>query len=417
MSVARIPTNPDVVVIGAGTAGLSAAKALKAKGYSVLVLEAASFVGGRCYTDHTRFSVPFDVGGSWLHSAAINPLARIAEDQNVIFHKSDWDPRWVCRNNEIFNDEQLKEYTDASYAMWDVVSTKGASDPALSIADTLPEGRYKDLIKHHIAPYLGADAEICSANDLFQFAKADGDWLLEGGLGSFVERLHADIDVMLDCSVSKIDLNGPSVKIETVKGTLTARHVVLTVSTGVLAKEGIEFDPPLPKWKLDAIHQLPMGLLNKVGIEFTSEFREATQGDSISYHVGDDAFCSIDFGFYNSQLAISFVAGRCAAELEKDGPNAATAFSIDGLKKVFGNNITKQIKSTFETTWLNTPTTWGSYSYAKPGTTDARKVLAKTLADRLFFAGEATMPHAQATVHGAYLSGLEVADRISKSRS
>lgn len=79
--------NPDVVVIGSGVSGLSTAKSLKDIGYSVIVLEAASHIGGRCVTDNSIFDIPFDLGGSWLHSADINPLARIAEQKNFKLHK------------------------------------------------------------------------------------------------------------------------------------------------------------------------------------------------------------------------------------------------------------------------------------------------------------------------------------------
>ena len=73
-------SSPDVVIVGAGTAGLSAAKTLKKFGYSVVVLEAAAFVGGRCITDNSTFKIPFDVGGSWLHSAGSEPSCRAYSD-------------------------------------------------------------------------------------------------------------------------------------------------------------------------------------------------------------------------------------------------------------------------------------------------------------------------------------------------
>ena len=95
----NLPTsNPDVVIVGAGIAGLSAAKTLKKFGYSVVVLEAEAFIGGRCFTDNSTFKVPFDVGGSWLHSAKINPLARLAEKNGVRLHKKNWDWTWVHSN-------------------------------------------------------------------------------------------------------------------------------------------------------------------------------------------------------------------------------------------------------------------------------------------------------------------------------
>ena len=85
--MALTPLNSDVVVIGAGTSGLSAAKSLKDIGYSVIVIEAANHIGGRCVTDNSIFDIPFDIGGSWLHSAVTNPLAEIAVQNNFKLHK------------------------------------------------------------------------------------------------------------------------------------------------------------------------------------------------------------------------------------------------------------------------------------------------------------------------------------------
>ena len=96
-----------------------------------------------------------------------------------------------------------------------------------------------------------------------------------------------------------------------------------------------------------------------------------------------------------------------------DGTGAATSFCSEALKSIFGNDITKFINKTTETAWKSNINSYGSYSYALPGGFGARKILAETLNDRLFFAGEATMSNSQATVHGAYLSGIEVAAKIS----
>ena len=152
--------------------------------------------------------------------------------------------------------------------------------------------------------------------------------------------------------------------------------------------------------------------MNKIGLEFDTSWQGAQQGQVANYLVNDSDFCTINFGFYNTNLAVGFVAGRFAEQLENEGVGAATNFCLEGLKAIFGNNVTKYIHKTTETAWKGNLYTLGSYSYALPGSADARLLLSKTLADRLFFAGEATMLNAQATVHGAYLSGIEVAEKI-----
>ena len=405
-------SNQDVVIVGAGTAGLSAAKTLKKFGYSVIVLEAEAFVGGRCRTDNSTFKIPFDVGGSWLHSAKINPLARLAEKHGVCLHKENWDWTWIYSNGALLSPPQVKEYSKYHTSMWQEINKAGAEDIDQSVEKTLPNSPWKKLVKNLIAPMLGADPDVVSSADVYQYADAKGDWLLAGGLGAFIKNLHSDVDVVINCPVSKIDYSGDGVKVESSAGSINAKYVILTVSTGVLAAEHIKFIPQLPKWKLEAINLLPTGLLNKIGLEFDTSWQGAQQGQVANYLVNDSDFCTINFGFYNTNLAVGFVAGRLAEQLENEGVGAATNFCLEGLKAIFGNNVTKYIHKTTETAWKGNLYTLGSYSYALPGSADARLLLSKTLADRLFFAGEATMLNAQATVHGAYLSGIEVAEKI-----
>ncbi|MBT4285582.1 MAG: NAD(P)-binding protein [Rhodobacteraceae bacterium] len=405
-------SNQDVVIVGAGTAGLSAAKTLKKFGYSVIVLEAEAFVGGRCRTDNSTFKIPFDVGGSWLHSAKINPLARLAEKHGVCLHKENWDWTWIYSNGALLSPPQVKEYSKYHTSMWQEINKAGAEDIDQSVEKTLPNSPWKKLVKNLIAPMLGTDPDVVSSADVYQYADAKGDWLLAGGLGAFIKNLHSDVDVVINCPVSKIDYSGDGVKVESSAGSINAKYVILTVSTGVLAAEHIKFIPQLPKWKLEAINLLPTGLLNKIGLEFDTSWQGAQQGQVANYLVNDSDFCTINFGFYNTNLAVGFVAGRFAEQLENEGVGAATNFCLEGLKAIFGNNVTKYIHKTTETAWKGNLYTLGSYSYALPGSADARLLLSKTLADRLFFAGEATMLNAQATVHGAYLSGIEVAEKI-----
>lgn len=410
-----LPSNPDVIVVGAGAAGLSAAKALQARGVNVIVLEADDHVGGRCITDATTFSTPFDRGGSWLHSAPINPLARLAENAGEDLHKAPWDWSWVHTPDGPLDAADLPTYSRYHEAMWDSIKKAGKGSPDMSVASTLPASPWQDSAKHWVAQMQGGDADVVSATDVSRYADADGDWLVAGGLGAFVRRLHGDVPVRLNCPVTKIDYSGVGVRVTTPDGVVQAKRLILTVSTGVLAAEKIEFTPALPPEKHAAVHQLPMGLLNKVGFEFDPTWAGAHQGQMADFGAGGDAFCTILFGFFDTSLTVGFLAGRCGDQIEAEGPGAATDFCMQGLRAIFGEGIEKHILRTDETAWRGNPYTLGSYSYAKPLGADARAILAAPLDDRVFFAGEATMPDAYATVHGAWRSGVIAADAVEFS--
>lgn len=409
------PQNPDVVVVGAGTAGLSAARALRQAGLVTLVVEASDHIGGRCFTDMDTFSVPFDTGCSWLHSAPINPLARLAEAKGIALHKAPFVNTRVLINGSELSATDTEAYDAYQDAIWRAANHVGGTEDT-DILGTLPDFPHKETAKHIVAQMMSADADLTSTGDVFNYADARGDWLVGGGLGEFVRGLHSDVPVRLNCPVSHIDYSDSRVRVETSDGIIEAAHVVLTVSTGALAAHHIRFTPDLPQRKSDAVASLPLGLLNKIGIEFDPQWREAVEGEMMDYQSADGEFCSILFGFFGSNLAVGFVAGRFADALERDGPDTAVEYCRDALKGFFGTGIEKSIRKMHQTTWRNDPFALGSYSYAQPGQAHQRAVLAESIADRVFFAGEATMPDAFATVHGAYLSGQRAAREIFAAR-
>ncbi len=411
--VTACPTHIDAVVVGAGIAGLSAAAALRQAGINTLVLEAADRIGGRCVTDRTPFSIPFDRGGSWLHSAPINPLARLAEQSGATLHKRPWTRSWVHALGQDLPDKHVDSFRTYETDMWKAINAAGAQVTDCTPKSAMPETRWASTAVHLIPQMLAGDADVTSARDTYNYTDAPGDWLVEGGLGTFIAGLHKEVAVQKNCPVTKIDYSGDHVQITTPQGVLGADHVILTVSTGVLAAETIEFTPPLPPSITTAVDMLPCGLLNKIGIEFDPAWAKATQGQMADYHSSEAEFCSLLFGICNSPLAVGFVAGRFADALENQGAGAATDYCLEGLRATFGTNVVKYVLRTNETAWRSDANALGAYSYAKPGGTDARRTLAEPLENRLFFAGEATMTDSYSTVHGAFLSGKRAADQVS----
>lgn len=353
-----------------------------------------------------------------MHSANINPLARHAEATGTVLHKTEWRvTRAHCLGRTVAADE-FDDYRVYADGMWDTVFDAASCTEDKTVEAALPDARWKQAARHLVATMDGADADLISLHDNAAYDWGDdSDWLVEGGYGAFVAQMHGDVPVKCGCPVTAIRHGQTTPEIVTPQGMLRAQQVVVTVSTGVLGAESIRFDPALPGDVLTAIDHLPNGLLNKVGIEFDPTWREAGLGDRFDYHTSTDDFVTLFFGFYGSSLATGFIGGTCADQLEQEGLGAATEFCRDALRSFFGSDIEKMIVKTSETAWRRDPLALGSYSYAKPGGAGARQVLATPIDDRLYFAGEATMPQSYATVHGAWLSGRRVAQEILTVRA
>jgi monoamine oxidase len=360
----------------------------------------------------SALGVPFDRGGAWIHSAAINPLAPLAAKAGFTIHHQNLQ---VCRahiGGRKLEASEVRAYDDYLGDMWTAIEEAAADGRDVAASEVLPQSPWREAAQHWISMYDAVDADQASTGDRAGYEHADEDWLLAEGLGALIAHLGAQVPVQLNCPATSVDWTGPRVAVTTPEGKVETDAVVVTVSTGVLAAGRIGFTPGLPDDKLQAIADLPMGLLNKVAFLFDAAHLGVADGEFADYHAGGAQFCNFALRLCGSDLSVGFVAGRFGQDLEAQGPGAATAFCIEGLRALFGTHITRQVRGTDEVGWMSNPLTMGSYSATRPGRAGARAVLAEPLDGRIFFAGEATNPRAYATVHGAHLSGCEAATAI-----
>jgi monoamine oxidase len=422
----------DVIVVGAGWAGLTTAKHLNEAGHSTLVLEAAPHVGGRIRTDDTTFSVPFDDGAAWIHSfrddagRSSNPLTEPTVKAGITLHET-------SLGNTLYIDGRAATDQELQLYQQTVETYEGALEQAAATHHDVAGGALLDpnlpfaaAAKANLGELdMGQSLDKVSAVDVGGQKMNHHDALPKGGQLKVLQAVVGDVPVQTDTPVKKIKWGSAGVEVTTsTNQKLNARRIVLTVSTGVLNSGKIEFDPPLPAWKRDAIRALPMNVFNKVAIEFNSEDalrlpdgRLAPENDWV-IHTSSDG--SPPMGFLmrpsGANIAVGFVAGDQALRLEKAGPAAAVEYAMNKLRPVFGPQIDGLVARTKVTEWGKDPLTLGSYSYASPGMAHMREKLALPVSDRLFFAGEATAPTADAQmIHGAYGSGIEAAKRVRQS--
>ena len=407
--LAQIPSNPEVIVVGAGMAGLAAARTLMLSGVQVAVLEARDRIGGRAYTESTTFGLPYDHGCTFIHSADENPIARLATNLgHELVGEGDY---WLVvdgRDASIADYDELGGILDRIDQAITKAGKAGRDVPASTVIDE--NGKWAPLAGALIGDIsAGVPLEgLSTADYAAQYGRGD-DALVAAGLGAIVAEYGEQVAVQLGTPVDRISWGANQVSVTTARGTLNARVVIVTVSTGVLGGQAIRFTPELPDWKQAAIERLPMGVLNKVALQFDRPFPDADDNTSVNYPVEAGEAISFLINPFGAPMAVGFVGGETARELEGQEQSAVVDLIREQLASMFGSAVNKHFVKGHATAWGQDPYSLGAYAAAKPGYHRMRRELRRTVEGRLYFAGEATHNEWAGQVPGAYLSGVRAA--------
>ncbi|XP_048491884.1 polyamine oxidase 2 isoform X3 [Beta vulgaris subsp. vulgaris] len=433
----RQAASPSVIVIGAGMAGIAAARALYDASIQVTVLESRDRVGGRVCTDYT-FGFPVDLGASWLHGVCNeNPLAPLIGRLGLPLYRTSGD-------NSVLYDHDLE-----SYALFDmegnqvpqelVVKVGEAFENVLKETDKVREECNEDMsikrafsmvferrpdlrlegLAHKVLQWylcrmegwFAADAETISLKCW------DQEVLLPGGHGLMVRgylpvinTLAKGLDIRLNHRVTKVTRhhNGVKVMVEN-GGTFIADAAVIAAPLGVLKANLIKFEPKLPDWKEDAISNLGVGIENKIILHFEKVFWPNVEFLGV---VADTSYgCSYFLNLHKATghpVLVYMPAGKLAKDIDKLSDEAAAGFAVQQLKTILPD-ASAPIQY-LVSHWGSDVNSLGSYSYDTVGKPHDLYERLRVPVDNLFFAGEATSSSFPGSVHGAYATGLQAAE-------
>jgi monoamine oxidase len=408
---APLPREADIVVIGAGAAGIAAARRIQAANRRVIVVEASTQIGGRCLTDTTTFEVPFDRGARWLHNPDTNPMIKLARSAGLDMAAAPLGQkirigRRYARAGE--TEEFLAALVRANRAIDE--ASRGKAD--VSCASVLPKdlGDWAGTAEFVLgANAVGKDLKDVSVIDKVRAQDRNAAIACRQGLGTLIARLGEQVPLALSTPASQISWSGRDVTVETPAGRINARAAIVTVSSNVLAAGNIKFTPDLPKRQLDAAAKLSLGSYDRIALQLPGNPLGLARDDIIIEQSSSARTALLFANIGSSSLCAIDVAGSFGRDLAGQGEPAMVAFAVEWLSKLFGSDTALAVKKSSATRWNLAPYALGAMSVAGPGNQPSRKILAEPIGC-MFLAGEATHETQWGTVDGAWESGERAAE-------
>jgi monoamine oxidase len=409
---APLPREADIVVIGAGAAGIAAARRIMAANRKVIVVEAAGQIGGRCLTDTTTFDVPFDRGARWMHNPDTNPMIKLARNAGLDIAAAPLGQKFrIGRRNARAGEteEFLAALVRANRAIDD--ASRGKAD--IPCASALPKdlGDWAGTAEFVLgANAIGKDLRDVSVIDKVRAPERNSAPIAcRQGLGTLIARLGEQVPLALSTPANHISWSGRDVAVETPAGKIAARAAIITVSSNVLAAGNIKFTPDIPKRQLEAAAKLGLGSYDRIALQLPGNPLGLARDDVIIEQSNSTRTALLFANMGGSSLCSIEVAGSFGRDLSSQGEPAMVAFAVEWLSRLFGSDVAAAVKKSSTTRWNAAPFALGAMSVALPGGQPSRKILAEPIGC-MFLAGEASHETLWGTVDGAWESGERAAE-------
>jgi len=304
--------------------------------------------------------------------------------------------------------EEQQAFRKAFAAFGDRIEKHAEEGEAHAASYFLEPGNPANALINAVFAYIsGASLDQIDARDYARYEDDGVNWRVRAGYGAMIAAYGADVPVMLETVVHGVDFSGVTVNLNTTRGAIEAKSVIIAVPTSRIG--AVTFTPALPE-KLAAAEALPLGHAEK--LYFALKDPEEFPADGHLYARRDRA----EMGTYHLRpmgrpVIEAFFGGDLSKGLAEAGIEAMAAYAKGELAEVLGSAFPARLTTLAASSWSTDAYALGGYSYAKPGFADQRAVLAAPVDNRIFFAGEACSRNRYSTAHGAYETGYAAAEQ------
>jgi monoamine oxidase len=404
----------DVVIVGAGAAGVAAARRVAAAGLTYVVFEANDRWGGRCHTDTRTFGIPYDRGARWLYEPDSNPLGNLATKFGMRLD-SGFVPQRLRVGVRDGHLSELEQLLSGLLRCRRAIAEMAKGPVDVSCAEALPKDLvdWRPTIEFMLGPHMcGRELREVSSRDFANLSERDSRVQCPQGIGTLIGKLAVGSPIQFYSPVTAIEWGGPRIKVEVRGATLTANAIVITASTGVLSSGKINFRPALPVRYLEAINKLQPGHLDNVAIQFKGNPLGLKDNELVQQKVASQRTAVLLANQFGSSLCTVELSGASGRDLANEGDAAMIAFAQQWIADLLGSDAKRSVLRASASRWSKEPFILGAMSVAPPGEQSTRATLSAPLNDRLWFAGEATHQTSWGTVEGAWESGERAANAV-----
>ena len=407
----------NIVIVGAGAAGISAGLTLQELGVPFMIVEANDRIGGRAYTDTKSLPTKWDQGCSWFHCADVNPLVNLADKHGSIYDRSDRTEKALLWHKNSWADPtqllSIQQHIQNSFAEIYNAAKKGQDVPISEIL--LKSGIESNITDMMVTLMCSENAKNVSAYGYGDYQDTNVNLMVQSGYGDLFKRMAIGLPIKTGLEVCSITDNQFGLKVHTSTEDIKASAVIITVSTNVLNSGQITFPSGPVQQILELIQKVPCGTYEKVAIALNKYPFDPMDNEALwatSYAEEKPAYFQI--GRSNQPMLIAHIAGKEARDLVDLGQSTMIEFATTTLSDIFGSSFKQLIIDAAATNWHTNRFVQGGYSYTQPGSGQSRRDMTALDTGLITFAGEAFSVPWFGTAHGAFQSGKEVAIRLAK---